>query len=414
MSLSTKTRTFQVNSPGVETSTDGGKTWFKTPGSIANYGGQVTDSEGHSRLPNGSYSGGGPFYTSRKQRSFPTTAISVKGTTGELLRGAVGTPLIENTLPVQYRNLLPTKFRSKDTSNLDADGATAIAQSAPVNPNAELGIAISELYKERLPSLPGVHTWKRRTELLRALGSEFLNAEFGWLPLVSDIFDTADSVRHSNAILEQYRRDSGGNVRREFTFPTSTTVTETNIGNYSPSNSPFVGGQWPPSMGIVLAAAPVTQTVKISSRKWFSGAFTYALPDQSDSWKGMSRISSEADKLFGITLTPDVLWELTPWSWAVDWFTNAGDVISNVDNFARQGLVMRYGYMMEESSVSITNTFGPNPFKGTLDYKTIPPQTLTFNAKVRHGANPFGFGVTSGSLSATQVAIAVALGITLL
>lgn len=414
MPLSSKTRTFQVKTPDVEVSANEGKTWFKTPGSEVNVGSQVTDSEGHPRLPNGNRSGGGPFYTSRKQRSFPVHAISVRGTNGELIRGSVGTPLIESTVPVQWRNKTPEQFRSKDTSGLDQYGATAIAQCAPINPNAELNVALSELYKERLPSLPGIQTWKRRTEILRAAASEFLNAEFGWLPLISDITDTANSVRLSREILKLYHRDSGRNVRREFTFPTSTSVSETNIGSYSPSTSPFIGGQWPPAFGIVLAAAPVTQTIKVSSRKWFSGAFTYTVPGQSDSWSNVERIGADADKLFGITLTPDVLWELTPWSWAVDWFTNTGDVIKNVNNFVLQGLVMRYGYMMEETSVEITNQLGKNPFNGTLDYAKIPPQTLTYNAKVRRPANPFGFGVSSGGLSATQIAIAAALGITLL
>jgi len=378
-------------------------------------GSQVTDSIGHHKV-NGRWDGGGPFYTCRIEKGFPTRSLLWEGFEHQFgLKGHFGTPLPEISLPSDYRNMSPSKFRSEDLSNLDADGATAIAQVAPTNPNANLATSLAETYKEGLPSLPGVQSWKRRTEIAKAAASEFLNVEFGWLPLVGEVHDVSSSVKHSHTILDQYRRDSGRNVRREFAFPIETTEITNNIGAMIPCSTIFGGDGLPGFVfSNVLGPMDVTQTIRISSRKWFSGAFTYAVPDQSDSWNGISRSSSEADKLLGTDLTPDILWELAPWSWAIDWFTNTGDVIHNATNFALQGLVMRYGYMMEETSVHVSHSFSPKAEQGFPGFRSFPPSSYTMTAKVRTGANPFGFGVTLGSLSATQLAIAAAVGITLL
>lgn len=382
---------------------------------MVDMGEQLTVSEGHHKV-NGRWDGGGPFYTCRIGRNFPTRSLYWEGFNSQFgLKGRFGTPLPELTLPTEYRNMTPTKFRSRDTSNLNADGATAISAVAPTNPNATLATGISEAYKEGLPSLPGIQSWKRRTEIAKAAASEFLNVEFGWLPLVGEVHDVSSSVKNSGLILDQYRRDSGRNVRREFAFPIETTEITNNIGALYPSTS-YLGGDGLPGFvyANVLGPMDVTQTIRISSRKWFSGAFTYVVPDQSDSWNGMTRASAEADHLLGTDLTPDVLWELTPWSWAIDWFTNAGDVINNATNFAIQGLVMRYGYMMEETSVHVSHSFSPKANQGFSGFRSFPSSSYTMTAKVRTGANPFGFGLTLGDLSATQIAIAAAVGITLL
>jgi hypothetical protein len=420
--MQTKSRTFQGRYRLGEESEDAGKTWkgANNPWSEPVLGSQVTESENHTRLPNGAWNGGGPFNSVRIERSFPTTDFSWKsdaktGFKFQVRGYRIGAPLEEASLPAAYRNMTPAKFKSIHSESLDADGATAINLSAPTNPNAELGTAMAETYREGIPSLPGIRTWKKRTEIVRAAADEFLNAEFGWLPLVSDVKNTANSVRHSRDILHQYGRDSGSNVRREFSFPISETeFPSTSLGKVKPSVTFRGTTAWPGFINqtVGLGAMDLTESVKVTTRRWFSGCFTYTVPNHSDSWYNIERNASDADKLFGISLTPDLLWELTPWSWAVDWFTNAGDVIANVNHFVAQGLVMRYGYMMEESIVDITHSLTANSLSAA--WPPIPDSKYVMTSKRRIGANPFGFGKTSGSLSATQIAIAAALGISLL
>jgi hypothetical protein len=162
---------------------------------------------------------------------------------------------------------------------------------------------------------------------------------------------------------------------------------------------------------------------------WFEGVFTYALPSSTDSWRKALGFGSDADRLFGLALTPDILWELTPWSWAVDWFSNAGQVINNVTNFGLAGLVMRYGYIMEESIervvaegrlpdyVSAKFSSKPNGSEPTwILSKGASPGTYRIGTesvrKVRSPASPFGFSIGWQDLSPTQLAITAALGIT--
>jgi hypothetical protein len=124
----------------------------------------------------------------------------------------------------------------------------------------------------------------------------------------------------------------------------------------------------------------------------------------------MGRNALEAKKLYGLSLTPETVWNLAPWSWAVDWVSNAGDVISNLSDWATDGLVLRHGYIMEQSFVRDTyEWYGPVNFWSQV-YPAV--FTLECRSKLRRRATPFGFGLTFGDFTPRQWAIAIALGLT--
>jgi len=117
----------------------------------------------------------------------------------------------------------------------------------------------------------------------------------------------------------------------------------------------------------------------------------------------------------------NTLWQLTPWSWAVDWFSNAGSFVKNLSSLAEYGTVLRYGYVMETTTVTDTYSAGKVLFTPTdpsvlaafkPPYPTVAPLTVRTTVKKRVKANPFGFGVSWDGLSPIQLAIAAALGIT--
>jgi hypothetical protein len=111
-----------------------------------------------------------------------------------------------------------------------------------------------------------------------------------------------------------------------------------------------------------------------------------------------------------LTLDPNVLWRLAPWSWLVDWFVNAGDVISNLTDMAIDGLVLQYGYMMEHTIIcDELRLVGPRFKSGALVDTTL---CLVTETKQRVKATPYGFGLSWSSFSPTQLAILAALGIT--
>lgn len=121
-----------------------------------------------------------------------------------------------------------------------------------------------------------------------------------------------------------------------------------------------------------------------------------------------ARNAKIAERIWGVRLNPEVLWNLTPWSWAADWVTNAEDVFANVSAFSSEGLVMRYGYVMETTTTRITDTLRPTLGK-------YGPYTLQHSygttVKVRRRATPYGFGLDPGTFSAYQWGIIAALGI---
>jgi hypothetical protein len=124
----------------------------------------------------------------------------------------------------------------------------------------------------------------------------------------------------------------------------------------------------------------------------------------------MDRIALLA-KQVGADPSPETIWNLAPWSWALDWFSNTGSVVQNISSFQSDGHVLAYGYMMEHSSSTDTYSLDGCTLTNGQPLE-IPVFTLTTEVKKRRKANPYGFGVRWDGLSAFQYSILAALGIT--
>jgi hypothetical protein len=384
-------------------------------------GKQITVSESHPvNRSTGSYDAGGPFYTSKfvpfERNGHVKNAFRIPGYTFYSGPVSCDFPTRAEMEEVGYSNF-DRQYGDKNESHMTEKGATAVSLCAPTNPASQLGTTLAETFREGVPSLPGIQLWRDKTKFLKGLGSEYLNYQFGWAPLQDEVHSVVNAARHHRDILNQYHRGEGSDTHRRFEF--SLQREENNVVHEGPKPS-LPGSRY--YFGDGVFPERVISLVR-ETKCWFEGAFTYALPSSTDSWRKALGFGSDADELFGIAVSPDVLWELTPWSWAVDWFSNAGDVINNVTNFGLAGLVMRYGYVMEESIERVTATTGPfecvttdreNPSLDNL-YGTVATasasgyETVT---KRRLPANPFGFGISWQGLSPTQLAITAALGIT--
>jgi len=377
-----------------------------TTAEIKYSGTQITASEGHriGLIGKTRDDVGGPFF-SQKQTigGFSSVDVSVSRPSG--FRDWVNHykfsgPLLPVSPDSGEMPFPPSHLSSDD--ELDAFGATAIAQSNPENAVVRLSSTLGELFTGGLPALVGHQTWKSRSLAARNAGSEYLNVQFGWRPLVNDISKFADVVRNADAVLSQYERDAGRRVRRRYDLPSVAKVeVETHDGVY-----PYSG------TGLNFITSPGRQTRRrsITQRRWFSGAYTYYLPTGYDSRNQLARYALLAQRL-GLDPSPEDVWELAPWSWAVDWFTNAGDVISNTTSFQIDGTVLAYGYMMEHTIISDTYSLtGVTDVNG--DPVPIPNLTLVTETKVRQEANPYGFGVSWDGISSFQASILAALGLT--
>ncbi len=282
-------------------------------------------------------------------------------------------------------------------SNLVTEGTKYVAQTIPTNPTVDGAVSLAELYREGIPSMIGASFLKDRIGFMRSLGGEYLNYTFGWAPLVSSLKDAAKAIIESEKILTQLSRDSGKNVyRKRYSQPEVTINVQNDRSNY------------PMGMGGADVLEPpwfrYTDTTTVT--RWFSGCYTYKYePKDMDN---VQKIVQQASLLYGLELTPEVLWNLAPWSWLVDWFVNVGPLLHNVSAFQQDGLVLRYGYVMEETTRTINRTNVVRPRYGTWPF--VSQDTFIGTRKRREKATPYGFGLTLDMLSNRQWAILAALG----
>jgi hypothetical protein len=365
---------------------------------------QVTESFGHRWPPKGGFGDiGGRFSTTKVTIDTGSLAgihipWTASGPTYYEYSGQITPPFLSP----------PTTAGSSDSVN-ESYGATAVARCAPTNSVADVSTFMGELVKDGLPSLPGISMMESKVSAAINAGDEYLNAVFGWMPLLNDVTKFGESVRKADAVLAQYERDAGKVVRRRYQFPDETSTSTIQI--QTNQRAAICGGlaSFPASPGD--SGVPLYRTDERTTKRWFSGAFTYYLPSGYDSRNALASYASRADKLFGTSITPSTLWELAPWSWAVDWFSNAGDVIDNISANISNGLILRYGYVMENTIVKRTFTMPRAALLGVPN-AGVPPFTFIAESKKRVRANPYGFGLTWDGLSPYQVSVLSALGIT--
>jgi len=362
---------------------------------------------------------GGPFFTYKKygMTTAGETPLAVPVTLAG--RGRVGSDryrygtYIGPMLPLEPSQMgYPPPLVYSDSSSLDKFGTKAIALVSPSNPTADLSVFLKELLTEGLPKMIGSTLTGLEGTLKnigRKPGKEYLNVEFGWKPMISDLRKLASAIIHANSVIEQYYRGSGSMVRRRYAPPP---VTKTETFVWKTNVSPWIG----PSVGTIIDSATVNKgTVYCQettvTKQWFSGAFTYYVPPDETIRGELARMVIMARKLLGLSLTPDELWNMAPWSWAVDWFFNVGQVLHNWSNWAIDNQVLLYGYVMEQKFVRRHYTFsGPTGFKPAAARPS--DVVLTLEVKQRRKATPYGFGVVEQNLSARQKAIAAAIATT--
>lgn len=375
-------------------------------------GTQITASENHGGPPSRGADGdvGGPFSSTRQRGKIPWQ-VFYQDRMFDYNYGKYKERRVRHRLalscPIELQSgqpKWPTMQKSSESS-LNALGATAISRCKPTASSAELSVALGEGLREGVPAIPTIQTWRDRTLKARNAGSEYLNIQFGWAPLVSEVTNFGNAVANHRDILDQYDADRGKLIRRRYEFPVESSSSDEYLGLAAPVGASANQG----IPGTTSQPGKWTKNTTTIKRRWFSGAFRYGVPQGSDPFSRARAFGAEADRLFGLSLTPDVLWNLAPWSWAVDWVTNTGDVLSNVGDVASQGLVMQYGYMMEHTITKVTYSLTGATICG--EAVQVPDAVLTVESKQRIRANPFGFGITWDGLSSFQASILAALGI---
>lgn len=283
-------------------------------------------------------------------------------------------------------------------------GTTAIAETIPTNPVAGAAQFLGEL-RERVPSVPGAQLARRGGDP-KAIADEYLNYEFGLKPFIKDIREIGSAVKSAEKRLAQLRADSGRLVRRRYKFPVIRTVSDPVVQSTNGFGSPA----WRTgSTGAYTTGGKLTVTTSRETETWFSGAYTYLYAEGDSTLSRLKRAEQGANAVLGLRLTPELIWQLTPWSWAVDWVGNLGDVIHNLSAFSNDGLVMRWGYVMQ--TVRLTHTYHLSGVNFHAGGRASTTQSFTTVVKKRVKATPYGFGLDTDAFTTRQWAILGALGV---
>jgi len=304
---------------------------------------------------------------------------------------------------------------------MSGKGTQGWARFKPTASRGGLDQAIGEAHQ--VPSLFGVKRLKKAFEnmlhrqgggikLSKAIGSEYLNYQFGWVPLISDLLDTVENAYKMESRMRQLLKDNGKPVRRSGTISSDGGVTQATYGHNS-------GGASYPALASPLydGGEDFSRTVTTSLKYWFSAKFRYHIVDPRKYQDGYllslqvkPREAYQLQRiLFGAEVTPETLYNITPWSWLIDWVVPVGDIINNAVNDSVDGLVADYSYVMCHNSTTTVDTVSGKLKEGSPYSCSC---TLTSETKQRMAASPYGFGFTLTSLSSKQIAILAALGFT--
>lgn len=349
------------------------------------------------------YDTGHPFDTIKEEMSTSHPLVDFQGTKARY-RG----PLI-----VRNGSGLPLPgFPQLPSFDSNYYGTAAINRTVPNKPVSDMANALGELRTVGgVPKVMGtILNFESRTKFARSAGKEYLNSVFGWTPLVKDIESIANAVIKSDRIVQQYLADSGKGIRRKYTF--EPIYENIGIGDNIVLSNTFFGLDSNHSQLYDAGASNSGRgayTVNHDRKIWFSGQYTYYLPDGVDPASQMRKYASLARKLVGGRLSPEVLWELQPWSWLVDWFFNIGQILENIEAFQTDGLVMRYGYLMVTDKVTKEIVAYRHGFSNRVGPVTC---RYTVTRKQRIRATPYGFGLDPSTWSPERWAILGALGLT--
>ncbi|DAD51984.1 TPA_asm: maturation protein [ssRNA phage Esthiorhiza.2_23] len=309
-------------------------------------------------------------------------------------------------------------FSPPSNHTLDLMGSKAIGLVAPTANEAAFAVFLGEILQDGLPKIPALNAFRERSLGARKGSEEYLNYTFGVKPFKKDLENMAQAVLSSAKKMKQLSRDSDRVVRRRHTFAEEVVDTvqpdEASSGYLGIPNlngQPIVYSQW-------FSVLPLQRVVDtVTTRYSFSGAYTYHLAEADNFLGSLDSYIERANHLLGFEINLETIWNLTRWTWLLDWFSNIGNFVHNVSLLHSDNLVLRYGYVMCHTKAQRFRTVtGIVPSANPPTFKYCSHDTLastaTLESKVRRRATPYGFGLDVSSFSDTKWAILGALGLT--
>jgi len=367
---------------------------------------------------NGGMQGNGVYESGSTQYSFSGVGFGPIRYTGGYYNPQFPGDLID---VINVKQALTTDYLVPAIASL---GDSAWDKTKPRIENAGLGVALAEL--RDVPKMLSTSArifdgaWKLALKKTNSkkfasgilapkkAADHFLNHNFGWVPFVKDVHGFISTVIDSDDIIRRISDGNGKWQRRRATLVNDYRETKIASGD---------GYMVTPYGSLQDGLMSRTPTYEVWEQKTTLattvGSFTYYRPEfdpTSDDYMSLLRKLQRQLAIHGARISPSNIYKATPWTWLIDWVSNAGHWVNLVNDMAIDGMVARYLYLHHFSLRRVV-------LKQVLPFKSGGDKTLEFSrlveVKQRKGAEtPYGFGLSWDNLSPKQIAILAALGVT--
>jgi len=324
---------------------------------------------------------------------------------------------------LNYGQRDPFTFEGTDVQ-LSNYGALEYGAAAPTSDQFSVSAFVGEL-REGLPALiPSLlktrkgnpndlrYALKKQIGKQKAAGSDYLNVQFGWIPLLNDVRGIATALAVATTAvtgpsISTHRRRDG--TVKDATMTAASPVVITEALRFQ---APALGqtGQ------VVQTQSGVTSTGSLIQRHEIYTSFEAEFLRLPTKEPVMDPYLEKLNELMRFDLTPADLWQLAPWSWLVDWFVDIGGLIESWQAATSSNIMSLFAYAMRKEVIT-TSIFASDVRASSTAYRYTGPKSAYTEIKStryqRIKANPFGYILDpTVNLNVGQLAILAALGLT--
>lgn len=302
-----------------------------------------------------------------------------------------------------------------DVASQQGMAGSAMRSYAPTRPDFQLTRFVGELRDANRLFRPDGYV----PTSLSGTGNSFLHYNFGVMPTVSDIQTGAEAIVQSDKKFGQFVRDSARLIHRRSRRVLGedvNTITYAYISGRGPTTYSANGatvkaytgmtafGQLGPSMALRVHRRLELRT---------SSVFEYFVGDPSGFVTRQDSYVAKARKMLGGGLTLSTAYDLSKFSWMVDWFVDIGGLLAYQQQVADHSLVQRRGSSTVESistsSAEYRPTINSGDNKNYSDFSGLASGIHKTSRRVVGGA----YGMKPDlSLNGFQWAVLGSLGMT--
>ena len=242
---------------------------------------------------------GGFFMTQKTKRS------------GGVINGGDPNPFFQeqfNNVPISTRNVLPLLSLPGGRPPDAQLASKLLALTNPSRPALDMPSILGEFLSEGLPSLR-----VKGDKLLKLTGDAYLAGSFGFRPIISDLMTSMNFLELVDKRLRTLN-NLKKNGKLSYTVELYSNAKRGYTSGYIAHSPPYMDGD-------LSEHASVRTWGHV---KWFP---TEYFPTADADMKALA-----VRAVLGLYHSFSSFWEVIPWSWLIDYFSNVGDLLSSMRN----------------------------------------------------------------------------------